>query len=308
MPADPRLHATHDAELVAAYAAGDATGADLAAAGGLVAGCAECATLHRDLRAIMAALPAMPVPVRPRDFRLTPEQAAAIRPPSGLRRLLAPLAGARFAFAGPAGAGLAALGLAGILLSGGLNVQPFTATAGKSLTGTIPQAAASAGATDASGAGAAGAGAGNAGSVPTGGPAFDATAAPAQPSAAASAAPSTAAAVPAASTAPSGGPREAGPTNGAAATSPAASDVAARSHGDAVVSPAASIGAAAPVAVEPSSTTDANPFALAPVVAQVPAPVPAGPSPVAVVSAVLLVVGGVLALLRLAARRLAPAG
>jgi hypothetical protein len=153
MPADPRLHATHDAELVAAYAAGDATGADLAAAGDLVAGCAECATLHRDLRAIMAALPAMPVPVRPRDFRLTPEQAAAIRPPSGLRRLLAPLAGARFAFAGPAGAGLAALGLAGILLSGGLNVQPFTATAGKAVTGTIPQAAASAGAGTAASAG-----------------------------------------------------------------------------------------------------------------------------------------------------------
>jgi hypothetical protein len=153
MPADPRLHATHDAELVAAYAAGDATGADLAAAGGLVAGCAECAALHRDLRAIMAALPAMPVPVRPRDFRLTPEQAAAIRPPSGLRRLLAPLAGARFAFAGPAGAGLAALGLAGILLSGRLNVQPPAATAGKSLTSTTPQAAAGAGAGTATSAG-----------------------------------------------------------------------------------------------------------------------------------------------------------
>jgi hypothetical protein len=130
MPADPRLHATHDPELVAAYAAGDATGSDLAAAEGLVAGCADCATLHRDLRAIMAALPRVPAPVRRRDFRLTPEQAAAIRPPSRFDRILGPLAGARFAFAGPAGAGLAALGLAGILLSGGLNVQPPSSAAG----------------------------------------------------------------------------------------------------------------------------------------------------------------------------------
>jgi hypothetical protein len=144
MPADPRLHATHDAELVAAYAAGDATGADLAAAEDLVAGCAECATLHRDLRAIMAALPRVPAPARPRDFRLTPEQAVALRPRSGLRRLLVPLAGARFAFAGPAGAGLAALGLAGILLSGGLNVQPpqTLTTVDKSVTGAAPQAGA----------------------------------------------------------------------------------------------------------------------------------------------------------------------
>jgi hypothetical protein len=96
----------------------------------------------------MAALPRVPAPVRPRDFRLTPEQAAAIRPPSGLRRLLAPLAGARFAFAGPAGAGLAALGLAGILLSGGLNVQPPTLTADKS----VASQAGAAGATELTGA------------------------------------------------------------------------------------------------------------------------------------------------------------
>jgi hypothetical protein len=137
-------HATHDPELVAAYAAGDATGSDLVAAAGLVAGCSECAALHRDLRAIMTALPKLPAPVRPRDFRLAPDQARALRP-SGLRRLLAPLAGARFAFAGPAGAGLAALGLAGILLSGGLNVQPPTASTAAERSVGAPEASAAVG-------------------------------------------------------------------------------------------------------------------------------------------------------------------
>jgi hypothetical protein len=114
-----RQHADHDPLLVAAFAAGDAAGRDLADAEALVADCSECAALHRDVRAIATALPVTSAPVRRRDFRITAEQAAALRP-RGLARLLAPLASARFAFAGPAGAGLAALGLAGILLSGGL--------------------------------------------------------------------------------------------------------------------------------------------------------------------------------------------
>ena len=118
---DPRAHADHDPELVAAYAAGDAAGEGLAAAAALVARCAECAQLHRDLRALAAALGSAPAPARPRDFRLTAAQAAAARRPSGLRRLLAPLAG-RGSLAGPAAASLAALGVAGILLAGGLRL------------------------------------------------------------------------------------------------------------------------------------------------------------------------------------------
>jgi hypothetical protein len=136
---DARLHATHDPELVAAYAAGDATGPQLAAAEARVASCAKCATLHRDLRAIMAALPAMPAPVRPRDFRLTPEVAASLRP-SRFRRLLAPFASARFAFAGPAGAGLAALGLAGILISGGLGIPALPGLGSAASTATTTSA------------------------------------------------------------------------------------------------------------------------------------------------------------------------
>jgi hypothetical protein len=113
-------HATHDLEIVAAFAAGDATGADLETATTLVASCAECAALHHDLRAIAAAMPALPVPVRSRDFRLTPDQAASLRP-RGFRAVLAAFASPRLSFATPLGTGLAAIGIVGVLVaSGGL--------------------------------------------------------------------------------------------------------------------------------------------------------------------------------------------
>ncbi len=142
VPASP--HADHDRLLVAAYAAGDATGADLEAARTLVASCADCAVLHRDLRVIAAALPALPAPVRPRDFRLTSAQAAGLRPPTW-RRLLEPFAGPRFAFAGPLGTGLATLGIAGLLVAGSLGA-PLAATAPTAGAGTgggaaVPQPA-----------------------------------------------------------------------------------------------------------------------------------------------------------------------
>jgi hypothetical protein len=117
----PATHVDHDPLAVAAFAAGDAEGAGLDAAMAQVAACAECAALHHDLRAIATALPALPAAVRTRDFRLTPEQAASLRP-SGWRRLLAPLAGPRFAFAGPLGTGLATLGIAGFLVAGAVGM------------------------------------------------------------------------------------------------------------------------------------------------------------------------------------------
>ena len=127
MPHLPASHADHDPLAIAAYAAGDATGSELDDAQALVAACGDCAALHHDLRAIAAALPALPAPARTRDFRLTPEQAASLRP-AGWRRLFAPFAGPKFAFAGPVGAGLATLGLAGFLVAGSFGV-PLAATA-----------------------------------------------------------------------------------------------------------------------------------------------------------------------------------
>jgi hypothetical protein len=127
MPHLPPSHADHDPLAIAAYAAGDATGPELDDALALVAACGDCAALHHDLRAIAAALPDLPAPVRTRVFRLTPEQAASLRP-AGWRRVLAPFAGPRFAFAGPLGAGLATLGLAGFLVAGSFGV-PLAASA-----------------------------------------------------------------------------------------------------------------------------------------------------------------------------------
>ena len=109
-------HATHDAELIAAFAAGDATGPALDEATALVAECAACAELHRDLRAITTALPELPPPTRTRDFRLSDAQADALRP-SGWRGLVAAFASPRFRLAAPLGTGLAAAGLAGLLLA-----------------------------------------------------------------------------------------------------------------------------------------------------------------------------------------------
>ena len=129
MPAHPATpHTDHDRLLVVEYAAGDAAGTELDRAIEQVASCPDCAALHHDLRAIAAALPGLPPPVRTRDFRLTAEQAASLRP-SGLRRLLAPFAGPRFAFAAPLGTGLATLGVAGLLLAGTLGT-PLTSNLG----------------------------------------------------------------------------------------------------------------------------------------------------------------------------------
>jgi hypothetical protein len=134
-PADPAGHADHDPLAIAAYAAGDATGSELDAAMALVAACPGCAALHHDLRAIAAALPALPAPVRTRDFRLAPEQAAALRP-AGWRRILAPLAGPRFSFAGPLGTGLATLGIAGLLVAGAAGMPLGGATAAPEVSDT----------------------------------------------------------------------------------------------------------------------------------------------------------------------------
>ena len=95
-------HAAHDPLLVAAYAAGDATGAELETATALVAACAACAALHHDLRAIAAALPAMPAP-RP-TRRLPPHaRAGGLAPPRRLAPAPRPVRRARASPSPPAG-------------------------------------------------------------------------------------------------------------------------------------------------------------------------------------------------------------
>ena len=88
-------HDRHDLMLVAALAAGDLAGTERDQAIALTASCAECAALHDDLVAIARATATVPPPIRGagRDFRLTPEQAASLRP-SGWRRFV-PAGGSR---------------------------------------------------------------------------------------------------------------------------------------------------------------------------------------------------------------------
>ncbi len=109
-------HADHDELLMAAFAAGDLRGAELAAATELVASCPGCAALATDLGLIRAAIAGLPTPRRTRDFRLTEADAARLRP-AGWRRFLVPFGGPRLAFTQPMAAGLATLGIVGILLS-----------------------------------------------------------------------------------------------------------------------------------------------------------------------------------------------
>jgi hypothetical protein len=116
MPNQSEQHAQHDHLLVVSLAAGDLTGADRDRAASQIATCAECALLHDDLLAIARATAVLPAAVRPRDFQLSPEQAARLRP-GGWRRFVAAFASPRMAMTRQLGVGLTTLGLAGLLVS-----------------------------------------------------------------------------------------------------------------------------------------------------------------------------------------------
>jgi hypothetical protein len=114
-------HDQHDPILVAALAADDLAGTDRDRAIALTSTCADCATLRDDLLALARATAAAPPPIatRPRDFQLTPADAARLRP-AGWRRLVAAVTSSRAIVSRPLGVGLATLGLAGLLIG---NVQ-----------------------------------------------------------------------------------------------------------------------------------------------------------------------------------------
>jgi hypothetical protein len=130
---DPRTtaaHATHDPILVAALTDRSPTATERAAAEALVAGCSLCAQLHADLVALRAAARAMPTPARPRDYVLTPADAARLRP-SGWRRLVSVFGTARDGFSRPLAVGLTTLGLAGLLVT----TVPSMLTVGSATSG-----------------------------------------------------------------------------------------------------------------------------------------------------------------------------
>ena len=116
MPHDSERHSLHDPLLVASLAAGDLSGTDRDRATTQVRECADCASLHADLIALARATAALPAAVAPRDFRLTPDQAASLRP-VGWRRIVAAVGGSRPLMSRQLGIGLATIGLAGLLVS-----------------------------------------------------------------------------------------------------------------------------------------------------------------------------------------------
>jgi hypothetical protein len=71
-------HVDHDPMLIAAMLDDDSDDFERTAAAARVASCPDCAALHADLLALSAATREVPTPARPRDFRLTPADAAGL--------------------------------------------------------------------------------------------------------------------------------------------------------------------------------------------------------------------------------------
>jgi hypothetical protein len=110
-------HPIHDLTLVAAHAAGDLLESERADAEALLASCADCADLHRDLLAIASATRTVPAPLaRTRDFQLGPEHAERLRRGSWLRAALRPFGSPRSALR-PVAAAFTTLGVAGLLVA-----------------------------------------------------------------------------------------------------------------------------------------------------------------------------------------------
>ncbi|MFI5227086.1 MAG: hypothetical protein ACHQ3P_10475 [Candidatus Limnocylindrales bacterium] len=112
-------HDRHDLLLIAAHASGDLAGHEFAQADELVATCPDCALLFGDLQVIVAATAALPAVERPRDFRLSPADAARLRP-MGWRRAVGWLRGGSTSRGGamrPLAIGLTTLGLVGLVFS-----------------------------------------------------------------------------------------------------------------------------------------------------------------------------------------------
>jgi len=107
-PGTQRAHDSHDRLLVARFALGDELASDEAASvRAVLAGCTDCSELVSEMQVVQHATAEALAPARPRDFFITPEQAASLRPNAWMRLLgrfsaprmnaLRPLAGATLA-------------------------------------------------------------------------------------------------------------------------------------------------------------------------------------------------------------------
>ena len=103
-------HRRHDRLLVARFAVGDAAFGQDHEAADLVRRCNECAALAADVRAISGSVAKLPATPRPRDFRLTTEQAANLRG-SRLDRWLRTITGSGWATVRPLAAVALSVGM-----------------------------------------------------------------------------------------------------------------------------------------------------------------------------------------------------
>jgi hypothetical protein len=131
-------HEAHDPMVMAALAAGDLAGTDRDQALARTRSCPDCAALRDDLVAIATATAQLPppIPAPARDFRLSPEQAARLRP-AGWRRFFGPAQ--RGSLTRPLGVALATFGIAGLLIG----TLPLGGLAGGSASTAAPAPAGS---------------------------------------------------------------------------------------------------------------------------------------------------------------------
>lgn len=136
----PDDHAGHDRQLVVAFACGDLPTAEAADARALVARCRRCAALVDELSIISTAMPRdLVAPSRPRDFRLTAEDAERLRG-SAVTRLLHRLGGPGLKVLQPLAGAAMAIGIVLMLTTsvlptfyGAAGAAPMPATVGATL-------------------------------------------------------------------------------------------------------------------------------------------------------------------------------
>lgn len=112
-------HDVHDRLLVVRLASDELSADELQAAESLRATCTRCAALVDEVRRIALATARLPLPRRPRDFRLTPAQARQTRG-SILRRLMERLSAPGLGVLQPLGAAAVAIGFVLVVVGMGL--------------------------------------------------------------------------------------------------------------------------------------------------------------------------------------------
>lgn len=112
-------HSNHDRLLIARYAARDVDAAEAGTAETMVAECTDCAVLIADLVTITRTVAAVSTPRRTRDFRISAEQAAAVRG-SFLERILRRFAMPSTAVLQPLAGAAVAIGLVLVVVGGTL--------------------------------------------------------------------------------------------------------------------------------------------------------------------------------------------